>query len=648
MKPVKSVIVIVIAFNSLFACGIDDATSSGQDAQIQKSQLPDTESNVQQQSTLKAEVQVQLSQRYTLVQEVPGGFIAQSEQNGIVLLDEDQQMRASFAMKTEMLDVRSTETSGKFWVSTLDFNTGDVVLMQVDSITATIQEVLRLPPKLADYVALCLHEFTSNTVKRDLRLYTFDEIGHGEYSRISFDKNKAAVLPIKSFAVGPNIKSCAVDDKKQRLFVVEEGNGVWQYSTKPEAEELRSLITLPKSLSPEFVAVSQTGALTIVSPDFSGVFVRDSSTSSSKTIEIDGIDKPEGIKVFEGNGKGVLNALVFDDENSNVVSVSWDQHDNDVQRSEYAFLNPEASFQAYAQTEPVERFGDAADDPAIWVHPTATEGSLIYATDKKWGLNVYTLKGAKAYSLPVGRINNIDIRGNIAVASNRSDNSIAVFTINPNTGAPSLRNSIPTNLKDVYGICMGMIDNALQVFVNDTEGRYERYDMATQKLVEVWDVPSQPEGCVVDDKGKRLFYGEESAGVWLRDLSSEKPDRLIIQVAEEESKGLTADVEGMGLYSSNGELYLIVSSQGSNSYAVYAVDNDNKLIGMFDIVADLSNNIDGVSETDGLEATDVTLSGNLPKGLLVVQDGRNVMPTAPQNFKLIDGSFLSDFIESHR
>jgi 3-phytase len=45
--------------------------------------------------------------------------------------------------------------------------------------------------------------------------------------------------------------------------------------------------------------------------------------------------------------------------------------------------------------------------------------------------------------------------------------------------------------------------------------------------------------------------------------------------------------------------------------------------------------IDGVSETDGLAVSHRALPG-YPKGILVVQDGRNRAPAAPQNFKIID------------
>ncbi|MCP3429909.1 phytase, partial [Opacimonas viscosa] len=42
------------------------------------------------------------------------------------------------------------------------------------------------------------------------------------------------------------------------------------------------------------------------------------------------------------------------------------------------------------------------------------------------------------------------------------------------------------------------------------------------------------------------------------------------------------------------------------------------------------------------------LGPQYPNGLLVVQDGRNVMPAAPQNFKIIDGNKIAQFIQQRR
>jgi 3-phytase len=45
--------------------------------------------------------------------------------------------------------------------------------------------------------------------------------------------------------------------------------------------------------------------------------------------------------------------------------------------------------------------------------------------------------------------------------------------------------------------------------------------------------------------------------------------------------------------------------------------------------------VDGVSSTDGLEVTSESLPPPYEQGLLVVQDGSNTAPRAPQNFKLV-------------
>ena len=54
--------------------------------------------------------------------------------------------------------------------------------------------------------------------------------------------------------------------------------------------------------------------------------------------------------------------------------------------------------------------------------------------------------------------------------------------------------------------------------------------------------------------------------------------------------------------------------------------------------------IDGASETDGLEVTSLNLGARYPEGLLVVQDGRNVMPAEHQNFKLVDWRDISGLL----
>lgn len=89
---------------------------------------------------------------------------------------------------------------------------------------------------------------------------------------------------------------------------------------------------------------------------------------------------------------------------------------------------------------------------------------------------------------------------------------------------------------------------------------------------------------------------------------------------------LVPDVEGLSIYyGADGAGYLIASSQGDSSYAVFNREGDNEYLGNF--VIGENGDIDQVNETDGLDIVNVPLGSEFPNGLLVVQDGAN----DPQN-----------------
>ena len=88
----------------------------------------------------------------------------------------------------------------------------------------------------------------------------------------------------------------------------------------------------------------------------------------------------------------------------------------------------------FAETPAVASSEDAADDPAIWVHPEDVSKSLILGTDKQAGLYVYNLKGEFLQFLKAGRVNNVDVRllGKGIKISNRT--RIGGFHLNVITG----------------------------------------------------------------------------------------------------------------------------------------------------------------------------------------------------------------------
>ena len=119
----------------------------------------------------------------------------------------------------------------------------------------------------------------------------------------------------------------------------------------------------------------------------------------------------------------------------------------------------------------------------------------------------------------MGRVNNVDVRQavqldgaawDIAVASNRSDNTLTVWQID-RTGTLTEWGRIPSGLDEVYGLCLYRpVQGGVQVFVNDKDGRFRQFALSAPQgvlkgqLLREFAVGSQPEGCVVDDRRARV------------------------------------------------------------------------------------------------------------------------------------------------
>ncbi len=314
---------------------------------------------------------------------------------------------------------------------------------------------------------------------------------------------------------------------------------------------------------------------------------------------------------------------------------------------------------ANVETEPVtSKYGeDAADDPAIWVHPSEADKSIVIGTNKKAGLCVYNLQGDEMYFYPVGRVNNVDVRYNfrfddnskidIVGASNRSKNSIIVMGIDPDSGELTevAVKEFPSKVDEVYGFCL-YFDPASEkhyAFVNGKEGQIEQWELFDNghqqidaKIVRNLSVDSQPEGMVADDELGYLYVGEEMKGIWKFSAGASQPaDKSFLALSDTSNPDISYDIEGLTIYyGSQKNGYLIASSQGNYSYAIFKREGDNAYITSFSIK---DNIVDGVEETDGLEVTNVSLGETFPNGLLVVQDGFNYDGDTllNQNFKYV-------------
>ncbi len=304
-----------------------------------------------------------------------------------------------------------------------------------------------------------------------------------------------------------------------------------------------------------------------------------------------------------------------------------------------------------AETIPVASSRDAADDPAIWIHPDNPGASLIIGTDKQSGLYVYGLDGSERQYLELGYTNNVDLRtapwGNkdltLVATGGRFPSELLLLALDHQSGELRLLKRHPVRLKEPYGICMYLdADQQPYVFLNSTEGTVVQYAVDPDfRIAEVraFRFRTQVEGCVADDEEGLLYIGEERHGIWRVSAGPQDPvDRELMDSVV--GRNLTADVEGLAIYYGPRK-FLVASSQGNNSFAIYDTATSEHLVS-FHITGNAQ--VDDVSETDGLDVTPVSLPG-YPQGILVVQDGYNMKPFENQNFKIVSWSDILRIID---
>ncbi len=569
-----------------------------------------------------------------------GHWLYASEQQGLLLADKT-------ALKTVV--------PGQFEYLAAHNNialTYDSQVDQVQGIKLDINNMQRLPllPKRSFQVEwLCLQPRVA-----DGNLYAWigDEAGRAEQWLLTSNEQWQPQL-VRTMSVAMGALKCRVGTNEQ-LYVIDNGQGLWSYAAAPHSpDESELVVSLPDN--------SLTG-LTMV---------------ADQPVMLD-----ESGQIYDGQGQVVNSpfsqnlaleslyiaddqAQAYSDENGHFYLGQFDQAQ--FQGSHQAgSLSKDIikEIPTAVESSIADRAGDTMDDPAIWIHPTAPEKSRVLGTNKRWGLLSFNMQGEQVQALGAGRVNNVDIRQgvnlggklrDIAVASNRDRNSLSLFELNADGVLIQLAEQA-TPLTDIYGLCLYQPQaDELYAFVNNKAGEVSQMalrwqgNQLTATEVRRLAVPSQPEGCVADDKQQRLFLGEENRGIWLFDLATDTSTshpqihgEMIIQ----EGGPLVADIEGIALYQTDDDDYLVVSSQGNDSYLLYQSQAPYEYVGRFRIGVNAAAGFDGSAETDGLDVTSRAVgSGKWAQGMMVVQDGRNRMPDQNQNFKWIPWSEIENTLE---
>ena len=306
---------------------------------------------------------------------------------------------------------------------------------------------------------------------------------------------------------------------------------------------------------------------------------------------------------------------------------------------------------------------DFMDDPVICIHPNDPEKSLIIGTKKAkkgGGLFVYNLKGEELSKALDGAMNNVDIRYDfplgdekvdIVIASKRKTKSVGIYKVNFDTQtltevtAPGIELNI-----EPYGACMykNLKTNKFYVLITTKSGKFHQYELIATlnkkvniKHVRTVDIGSQTEGIVADDANDTLFVSEEDVGLWKyqADPNAKASREIIAKVGEE----LTADVEGVSIIQTGEKSgYIVVSSQGSDSYFVYDREAPHKLKGEFKIVD--KEGMEGTEQTDGLDVCNLNLGSDFKQGLMVAHDNRT-SKGGGSNFKLVSWEEIADTLD---
>lgn len=288
--------------------------------------------------------------------------------------------------------------------------------------------------------------------------------------------------------------------------------------------------------------------------------------------------------------------------------------------------------------------GDISDDSAIYANPTDPSKSVVVADNKAssgGGIAVFDMQGKMLQFRKDGKIGNVDLRSNVMLggqstvlvgANNRTNNTLSFWKLDPSTGqlsSPVMARTLSTSTGSPnYGFCMykSAQTGKLYAFVTpDGAGSIEQYEIKDSggkvdvTKVRTISISSITEACVADDDLGYVYFAQEDVALWR--YGAEPGDGSTRTAVDHVGGHVVADIEGMSLaYGPDNTGYLVVSSQGNSTFAVY--DRKTNAF-MRNFTVGSNGSIDGCSSTDGLDITTSSLGPGFTKGALVVHDASN-------------------------
>ena len=307
------------------------------------------------------------------------------------------------------------------------------------------------------------------------------------------------------------------------------------------------------------------------------------------------------------------------------------------------------------------------DDPAIWIHPTNPQESLVIGTDKDTdgGLYVFNLQGKIIKkSETIKRPNNVDIAyglqidgvlTDIAVTTERETNKIRIFSLPDlkpldNGGIPVFEGELE---RDPMGIAIYTrpSDKAVFAIVGRKSGpsgsylwQYELKGASNAKveatLVRKFGAYSgkkEIEAIAVDNELGAVYYCDEQFGI--RKYKADPALNDNQELALFGQKDFKSDHEGMAIYKSSATTgYILVSNQQVNSFMVYPREGSNGNPNDYQLLAEIPTS---TIECDGADVTAINLGQPFDKGLFVAMSNG-------KTFHFYDWKIIQEAIDKHK
>ena len=645
----QSLITACLCISSVLisACQTTESSSGALSTRLTELQIPQ-----------KATAAKLLENRSAIPNTVLAGadMVVASKQDGLLILDKSGEVLSQFKGYFTTIDYRVDQDG--LLIAAVDGNLQQAIVTDFNADSQKWGTPLVVPKPRFKIEDACLYQDGD----QNRFVFLVGEEGLGEQWLVAdADEKLPKALLVRSLSFPPESSFCHVDDSTHTLYVNEKNVGLWAYAAHGEAELSRQPVgmiqpfgDIEKNVSGMAVNDHQVLALDAESKRLHRY---DALTHQMlPAIDLAALNKPKNLSSRLRDD--AMDILIQDGSALHSGSLKLDQ--GAAPKNQRLASNNLPTVMPLIQTTGMPSLGDAADDPAIWVHPSDATKSQVLGTDKQGGLAVYNLDGQEIQYLSVGRLNNVDVRSkfklngtliDLAVASNRDHNSLHLFSIDRQTGLVTELDQLATDLNDMYGICL-FKDKKNQFFaiVNDKDGRFAQYLLSESNgkisadKVRTFSVETQPEGCVADDESEQLYIGEENVAVWGLNANADAPATMTKVTGINDF--IYADIEGLAVYRGKKNSYIVISSQGNDSYVVLDALPPFKFRGAFSIGLNAKLQIDGASETDGLEVTSADLSGNdtgpWRLGMLVVQDGRKRMPEGSQNFKYVPWTSIAE------